>query len=131
MQKILIIDDDEDVRSMLKMTLEMEGYNVLTANDGNMGTKLYRENPADLIVTDIIMPEKEGLETIRELHKDFPGVKIIAISGGGEYALSQYLDVAKQFGAVNAFSKPVDLDALLHEIKKHVPSPSSIPDSRL
>jgi YesN/AraC family two-component response regulator len=83
MANILIIDDDQQILNMLSQILKRAGYGVVEALDGKQGLKLYRENPTDLIITDIIMPEKEGLETIMELQRDFPDVKIIAISGGG------------------------------------------------
>ncbi len=83
MAKILIIDDDDTFRKMLHDMLSRAGHTVVAAENGSRGIELYREGPADLVITDIIMPEKEGVETIRELHRDFPDVRIIAISGGG------------------------------------------------
>ena len=83
MARILIIDNDVQILNMLRQTLEREGYDVLKASNGKQGIRLHREEPVDLIITDIIMPEKEGIETILELKRDYPDVKIIAISGGG------------------------------------------------
>jgi len=77
---ILIIDDDPQILDMLGQTLKREGHEVLEALDGKEGLKLYRENPTDLVITDIIMAETEGIETIMKLQRDFPDVKIIAIS---------------------------------------------------
>jgi DNA-binding NarL/FixJ family response regulator len=80
--------------------------------------KLYRANPTDLIITDLIMPEKEGIETIMELKKDFPDVKIIAISGGGRSKPESYLNLAKQLGAKRVFPKPIDREELLNAIRE-------------
>lgn len=119
MSRILVIEDNDQVRQLLRMTLEREGYDVDEAEDGRSGARLYRESPADVVITDIVMPEKEGLETITELRKDFPGAKIIAISGACDYAFAQvYLDAAKNLGASYAFQKPVPRDELLEAVKK-------------
>jgi len=96
MARILIIDDEPQLLDMLGQTFEREGYDIVKASNGKEGIKLYRENPVDLIITDIIMPEKEGIETIFELRKDFPDLKIIAISGGGRIEPEEYLDIAKK-----------------------------------
>ncbi len=116
MPRILIIEDDEQVRVMLRMTFEAEGYDVDTATDGKDGLRCYREHPPDLVITDLIMPEKEGLETIMELINQNPEVKIIAISGGGRISAEGYLDVAADLGAVRTFSKPVPRDKLVRAV---------------
>ncbi len=72
MPSILVIEDNEDIRALYKRILERAGHKVIEAPDGKAGTRLYRESPADLVITDIIMPEKEGIETIKELTSDFP-----------------------------------------------------------
>ena len=113
MSTILVMDDDEQVRAMLRQALEREGYEVLDAPDGKEGMRLFREQEADLIITDLIMPEKEGLETIMELRRDFREVKIIAISGGGRVAPDVYLSLAKNLGAHVTLTKPFDLEELL------------------
>ncbi len=118
MAKILIIDDDVQVLEMLEQTFEREGYKTVTAADGKEGVKLYREDPADLIITDIIMPEKEGLETIVELKRDFPDVKFIAISGGGRVKAEGYLRTAKMLGAERTFTKPVNRKTLLKAVRE-------------
>lgn len=117
MAGILIIDDDVQILNMLRQTLECEGYDVLEASNGKQGIKLYRENPADLIITDIIMPEKDGIETILELKRDYPDVKIIAISGGGRINPEDYLDIAKKLGAHRIFAKPVERKELLNAVR--------------
>ena len=118
MARILIIDDDVQILDMLRQTLEHEGYEVVDAADGKKGIRLYRENPADLIITDIVMPEKEGIETIIELKQDFPDVKIIAISGGGQIRPEGYLSMAKKLGAQYTFSKPFERKELLSAIRE-------------
>jgi CheY-like chemotaxis protein len=118
MPRILLIDDDDQVRMMMRMTLEKEGYVVEEAPDGSVGIRLYREQPADLVITDIVMPEKEGMETIMTLKRDFPSVKIIAISGGGKIAPARYLDLAEQMGVQRTFSKPLDRSELLMAIRE-------------
>ena len=118
MSKILIIDDEAPVRKMLKKLLERNEFDVIEAIDGNQGIKMYHEERPDLIITDLIMPGKEGLESIRELKKIYPHVQIIAISGGGFVDPKMYLDLASKLGAVRTFAKPVDSDILLSTIKE-------------
>ena len=117
MARILVIDDDEQVLEMLYESLTREGYDVLRASNGEQGLRLYREEPVDLIITDLIMPEKEGIETIIELRQDFPDVKIIAISGGGRIGTKDYLNMAKIFGVQRTFTKPVAREQLLDAIR--------------
>lgn len=83
MRKILIIDDDEQMRNLLCRAMEYAGFEVEAAADGRKGLRLFEENFYDLVITDLIMPEQEGMETITFLSKNYPEVKIIAISGGG------------------------------------------------
>lgn len=118
MARILIIDDDVQILDMLRQILKSEGYEVVEAADGREGIRLYREDPADLIITDIIMPEKEGIETIIEFKRDFPDVKIIAISGGGRIGPEEYLPMAEMLGAKRTFSKPVEREELLEAIRE-------------
>ena len=115
---ILVIDDDEQIRKLFRSVLEREGYEVQDAPDGKQGILKYRENPADLIIMDIIMPEKEGLEAIMELKRDFREVKIIAISGGGQIRAEDYLMIAKNMGAMQSLSKPVERFALLKAVSE-------------
>src|SRR4030095_5251414 len=97
MTRILLVDDDEQFRSMLSQSLKRAGYEVTEARNGSEGIDLYRDHPSDLIITDLIMPEKEGLETIREYRKSYPDAKIIAISGGSRNSSIDYLKMAKAF----------------------------------
>lgn len=123
MTHILIIDDDLQILDMLSQTLEREGYEVITASDGKEGLRLYRENPVDLIITDIIMPGKEGIETIMDLRREFPHVKIIAISGGGQIDAEQYLSMAQKLGAQRTFIKPFARKELLKAIMELLGQP--------
>jgi CheY-like chemotaxis protein len=118
MARILVIDDDVIVLDMLYESLTREGYDVLKASNGEEGLRLYREEPVDLIITDLLMPEKEGIETIIELRQDFPDVKIIAISGGGRIGTKNYLKMAKIFGVQRTFTKPVAREQLLDAIRE-------------
>ena len=118
MPRILVIDDDVHVLDMLYESLTCEGYDVLRASNGEKGLKIFRREPVDLIITDLFMPEKEGIETIIELRQDFPDVKIIAISGGGRIGTKDYLQMAKIFGVQRTFTKPVARDQLLEAIRE-------------
>ncbi len=117
MAHILIIDDEHQIRLMLRKLFESEGYKVTVASDGNEGIRRYHENPVDLIITDLIMPEKEGIETIWELKNKYPDVKIIAMSGGGKVKPEGYLHLAEQLGAIQTFSKPIRKEELLVAVK--------------
>jgi len=118
MARILIIDDEAMIRNLLAKILEREGYEIVTASGGEDGIKIHRENPADLIITDLIMPGKEGIETIMELRRDFKDVKIIAMSGGGRIDPETYLQMAKTLGAIKTIAKPFDRKELLKTIQK-------------
>ena len=118
MARILIIDDESQIRSMLRLMLERGGYEVIEAADGMEGIRQYRDNPADLIITDLIMPNKDGIGMIIELKKEFPEVKIIAMSGGGVNRPEGYLDGAKKLGATRTLTKPIDRDKMLSAVKE-------------
>jgi len=118
MPLILVIDDDEQMRRMIRTMLERAGYDVLEAADGRIGMKLFRQAPTDLVITDIVMPEMEGLETIMALKRESPPVKIIAISGGARMQPGDYLIVAKELGAHRTLTKPFRRHALLEAVKE-------------
>jgi DNA-binding response OmpR family regulator len=118
MVQILVIDDDNNIRPLLRDFLEQDGYEVMEAENGKIGLKLVRENGPDLVITDLIMPEKEGMETIGELRRDFPHVKIIAISGGGSLGPETYLQMAKKMGAHRVFEKPFNLQEMSEAIRE-------------
>ncbi|MCJ7594452.1 MAG: response regulator [Desulfobacterales bacterium] len=117
MARILVIDDEEQIRTMLRQVLQDAGYEVDDASNGVEGIKRYNENPADLIITDMIMPRKEGMETILDLRLDYPSVKVIAISGGGRLGPQPYLEIAEGLGAVRVFTKPFRIEDLLMAIR--------------
>ncbi len=122
MARILVIDDDPDMRNLLRTKLEKAGHEVSEAGDGSAGINLYAQKPADLIITDIFMPGKEGLELIREFRRDCPEARIIAISSGGPERLSgvpvcDFLELAKKMGARYIFKKPLDFEKLLKVVE--------------
>jgi CheY-like chemotaxis protein len=123
MERILIIDDEPQIRSMLRLMLERVGYEVAEAPDGIEGIRRYRESPADLIITDLIMPNKDGIGMIIDLKKEFPKVKIIAMSGGGVNRPEGYLDGAKKLGATRTLTKPIDRDEMLKAVKETLKDP--------
>ncbi|MCX7043902.1 MAG: response regulator [Candidatus Sumerlaeota bacterium] len=123
MTRILVIDDEEQVRKTLQLILEQAGYEVIGAPDGNVGIELFRKNPTDLVITDLLMPEKEGLETIMEIRRDFPDAKIIAISGGGREGALNFLAVAQKMGAAATLSKPFERKQLLEAVTKVLGNP--------
>lgn len=118
MARILIIEDETAFRTFVKDALEMEGYEVREAFDGDEGLRLFAEQPYDIVITDILMPNKEGLETILELSEQFPDVKIIAISGGGIGLGDDLLDMARDFGAKRALRKPIPMKQLLEIVQE-------------
>jgi DNA-binding response OmpR family regulator len=107
MAKILVLDDEPSILLMIRKMLEKAGYEVSTASNGKEGMKLFEQEKPELVITDIIMPEKEGLETIFELRRMHPELKIIAISGGGRISPDGYLPGAKLLGANMVFQKPL------------------------
>ena len=115
---ILLVDDDEQFRGMLSEALTGEGFQVREALDGRQGIKLYVEQPSDIVITDLVMPEQEGLEMIVEMKRLHAGVKIIAISGGGRSSSQHYLKMAKVFGAQIVLAKPFLHRELLEAISQ-------------
>ena len=113
MARILVIDDDGAIRFSLKLALEDADHQVEDAADGVEGMTRFRTNPADLVITDIFMPEKEGLETIDEIKRSYPQTKIIAMSGGGSMDPEDYLKIAKRVGADRSLFKPFDIQLLV------------------
>ena len=105
--KILLIEDVRTERTIIKRWLEQAGYDVIEASNGSEGLALYQDNLPDLVITDIVMPEKEGIEMMIELRKDFPDIKIIAISGAGKNP-GEFLELAKHLGAMQTFIKPIE-----------------------
>src|SRR4051812_35167901 len=108
MARILVIDDNEDVRAVVCGALESAGHEVVHAADGARGVELQRRSPVALVITDILMPEKEGLETIVDLKQEFPQLRIIAMSGAGARLTANYLFMARDLGAHAVLSKPFE-----------------------
>ena len=117
MPKILVIDDDEQVRALLYEILDRAGFEVVEAANGLEGVNAYRRAPTDLIITDLIMPEKEGVETILELRGEFPSVRIVAISGGGRNGAQDYLSIAARLGARRVVAKPFSRQEILDAVQ--------------
>ncbi len=118
MALILIVDDDPQMLRLLTDVVELDNHDVLLAQDGAMAVEYFQHNIPDLMITDILMPNKEGLELISEIREKFPKLKIIAYSGGGSADPESYLEFAKGMGADRVFSKPMPLVELRQEIKE-------------
>jgi DNA-binding response OmpR family regulator len=118
MKNILVIDDDEPMRNLLCRAMEYAGFKADAAPDGRKGQRLFEENSYDLVITDLIMPEQEGMETITFLRKHHPEIRIIAISGGGRIEPETYLSAAKELGADQVFAKPFPIDDIINAVKK-------------
>jgi len=116
--KILVIDDDDQMRKLLRQVMEWANYEVIEASNGREGMQQCRKQTPDLVITDLIMPEQEGLETIALFKKDYPQLKIIAISGGGRIGPEAYLPAAQELGADKVFSKPFDVRELAEAVKE-------------
>lgn len=127
-KRILIIDDEPTALDLLRRILEMKGYEVLSAVDGEEGIALFRYQPCDLVVTDMVMPVKGGLQTILDLRKQAPDLPAIAISGGGTIAKERYLTVAGYLDNVITIAKPFTVEALAEAVEqllgKQEPDPS-------
>lgn len=108
--RILVVDDDAGVRDVLRSMLESAGYTVSVAENGKEALRILKDEPADVIITDLVMPEQEGIETIKMIRKDYPAVKVIAMSGafGGDY-----LRIATYLGAHGTLAKPIQMGVLL------------------
>jgi CheY-like chemotaxis protein len=113
---ILVIDDDALVRQALTQVLESRGYEVQCAPEGRQGLRAFRKRRPDLVISDIIMPDMEGIETILELRVLSSDCPIIAISGGGRFGKADFLSVAKHLGATATLSKPFETDDLLRTV---------------
>lgn len=116
MAKILVIDDDALVRETIIQILEDRGYTVVSAEDGEHGLAAFRAEQPDLVITDIIMPEKEGIQTIAQMRGERPDTKIIAISGGGRIGNIDFLKIARHLGAMDILPKPFDPDELVSRV---------------
>jgi len=116
MEPILVIDDDPQVNQLLRDVLEFEGYQVITAQRAIVGLRHLETTTIDLVITDAIMPDKEGLETIKVMRQRYPQIKILAISGGLTKSGVDVLDIAKRLGANSVLSKPFEVKALIQSV---------------
>lgn len=117
MALLMIVDDDPMIREMLTQAFINENYDVIDAPDGKTALKKFRTENVDVVITDIIMPDMEGIETIRELRKIKPDAKIIAFSGGGSISPEGYLKIASSMGAQYTFQKPISIKELSEAVK--------------
>ncbi len=115
--KVLVIDDNEEIRKIVRAGLERHGCTVTEAENGRDGFKQLSSALPDLLITDLVMPEQEGLETIQKVRKTFPNLKIIAMSGGGPMDTDDLLHVANKLGANATLAKPFSLDTLWNEVQ--------------
>ena len=118
MKKILVIDDDDLVRSMTCNVLKKSGFQVFEAENGNVGLNVAVKESPDLVITDMLMPDKEGIETILELSAINKDIKIIAMSGGGKTQDMTFLDLAKKIGASKTIQKPFKPANLLSAVQE-------------
>ncbi|MBF0500489.1 MAG: response regulator [Candidatus Riflebacteria bacterium] len=113
MKQILVIDDDAQLCFLMKQILESSGFAVIMASDGREGLEILSRQTVDLVITDIFMPEKEGIETITDIRAKFPDLKIVAVSGGGRSGSIEYLSMAQRLGASKTLLKPFSKDELI------------------
>ena len=118
MPRILLIDDDDLSRKAVQRMLERAGFEVFSTSSGREALARYDTDKADLVITDLIMPETDGLEIIQELRRTDPGSRILAISGGGRVDADEYLSVARKFGAVGVLPKPFTAQELTQAVDR-------------
>lgn len=123
--RILLVDDDDGLRRALRRALEREGYLVVEASNGKHALDRLKETAVDLVITDIIMPESEGIELALILHKTQPRLPVIAISGGGNWTPEFHLSIAKKAGALHAFEKPFAVEDLLKKVSELLTTPEA------
>ncbi len=118
MPGVLIVEDDKELREMLKMSLLRRNFTVLEAENGKEAITHFKPSLTDLVVTDLIMPEEDGLKVVIKLRELKPSIKIIAISGGGKVGPGSYLNLAKALGADAIYSKPFSINDLTAKIEQ-------------
>ena len=114
---ILVVDDNPDLGLTLKMALELEGYSAQHASTGSQALAMQRQNPADVVLTDIFMPESDGFELIATVRREFPETKIIVMSGGAQRLKQDYLSSAELIGVDATLQKPFEMETLLETLK--------------
>lgn len=120
--RVLIIEDDDDIRSMMRRMLRKAGYEVIEARDGDGGLASCASCRIDVVITDIVMPGKEGMETIREIRGAYPDISIVAVSGGGDTSFNiSYLAMAEMLGAARTLAKPFRSRDLLRIVEELAP----------
>ncbi len=117
-KRILVVDDNNDIRKMLRLMLEVEGYSVQDAASGDTAVQIIRTTPVDVVITDLIMPNIDGLEIIMELRKNYPGIRIIAITAGGRIGPFTYLDLTTKLGAALPYTKPFDQKEIVRAVRE-------------
>lgn len=125
MVRVLLVDDDDLSRGAVHRMLERAGYSVHSTGQGNQAISRYKTDPSDLVITDLIMPETDGLEIIQELRRIDPAVRILAISGGGRVDAEEYLSVARKFGAIEVLPKPFTGQELKQAVERALAHPGS------
>jgi len=127
MARILVIDDQKEVLDLLRRYLTATGHEVRTADSARAGRKLFEQSPVDVVVTDIFMPDEDGLEMIMAMRRHHPEVKVIAISGGGALGNVDILQAAQRLGASAVFEKPFDLFQVANKIRELTGGPDPSP----
>ncbi len=120
-KRILIIDDETEVRAILSRILTQAGYEAVAVGSGDEGTRLCRQQPMDMVIVDMIMPEKDGLETLMEIRRGSPNARIIAISGAPRTTVMDPLSVALKVGAVASLAKPFTPKEFLNSVRQNLP----------
>lgn len=121
MAQILLIEDDEQIRRLLRETLESQGHTIFESRNGCEGIDLFRSHPMDLVICDLIMPQKGGIQTILELEADCPSVKVITMSGFCEELGKNALEYTKELGALATVSKPFQLSEMVQAVENLLP----------
>ncbi len=121
MSSVLIVDDEDQIRKLLRTTLERAGYEVIEGSTGKDALQQYRTHQVDLVIMDILMPDKDGLESILELRQEFPDAKVIAITGvNDKIGILNFLEVARMLGAKRTLRKPFELDELVKAVNEEI-----------
>lgn len=118
MARVLVIEDDKNLRKYVRQVLKIEKHEVVEAADGAAGMEMLRAKPVDLVITDIFMPKQDGISTIMELQSDFPEVKIIVISGGGRLESVDFFELAAKLGAHQILQKPFTMEEMLEAVRR-------------
>jgi len=118
MARVLLIDDDPQIRTVCRLLLQCAGFTVTEASNGEEGLRVFGDQPAEVVLCDVFMPGQDGLELIRQLHRQFPEVRIIAMSGGAFAGSMDLLPVARRLGAAAILHKPFQVSEVLETIRR-------------